>query len=292
MVAHPPGTPKAFDRGIFRRRRHRFLDHLPQADFLHRRVNGVLLDRLADIRRSFETGVFTGDIPLDSSPAHRFFHTNLINSPGVDAQIDEEWWPFAPQSLDLIISSLSLHNTNDLPGALVQMRRSLKPDGLFLAAMAGGETLHELRYALQQAEIELKGGISPRVHPFADKPQAGALLQRTGYALPVVDSDPVTVTYSDLRQLMKDLRAMGAGNVSAERSRALTGKNLFDKAEDIYRAQFADQDGRIPATFEIIYLIGWAPHDSQQKPLRPGSANQRLAEALGTDEIKTGEKPQ
>jgi NADH dehydrogenase [ubiquinone] 1 alpha subcomplex assembly factor 5 len=208
-----------------------------------------------------------------------------------DVAADEDFFPFAPCSLNLVVSALNLHTVNDLPGALLQINKSLKPDGLFIAAIMGGETLFELRRCLEEAELELTGGVSPRVAPFADKPQMGDLLQRAGFSLPVVDSDIVTVSYNSIFSLMRDLRRMGEGNATVGRHKTFTPRSLFLRAGEIYAEKFADPDGRIRASFEIIFLIGWAPHTSQQKPLRPGSAKTRLAEFLGTEEIGTGEKP-
>lgn len=203
---------------------------------------------------------------------------------------DEEFFPFAAGSLDLVLSNMTLHTVNDLPGALIQIKRSLRADGLFLAALFGGETLHELRACLMEAEAEIRGGISPRIAPFADKQQAGGLLQRAGYALPVVDSEILTVTYPSLLALMRDLKGMGEGNALAHRDKTYRGKKLFMRAEEIYRDRYCEGDGRLRATFEILFIIGWAPHDSQQKPLRPGSAEHSLAEALNSEEFTAGEK--
>jgi SAM-dependent methyltransferase len=203
---------------------------------------------------------------------------------------DEEFMPFADDSFDLITSTLNLHSVNDLPGALLQIKKSLKSDGLFLASLFGGETLFELRECLAAAEIELKGGISPRVFPFADKQQLGALLQRAGFNLPVVDSEIITVTYENIFGLLKDLRGMGERNIIRDRHRQNPGKALYMRAAEIYAQKYSEPDGRIRASFEIIFLLGWSPHESQQKPLRPGSATKRLSEALGAQEIKTGEK--
>jgi len=277
-----------FDRRFARLARRR--QDLSGSGFLHDKVNEDLIDRLADIRRRFDTGVYSGAQPPAARPANTFFHLHDLAAVRPAAVAEEEWWPFAQGALDLILSGLSLQNVNDLPGALIQMRRSLKPDGLFLAAMTGGETLHELRHCLAQAETEIKAGLSPRVHPFADKQQAGALLQRAGFALPVVDSEIVEVTYPDSFALMRDLRAMGGGNIIAARQKTNPGKALFRRADEIYKESFPAGPDRIKASFEIIYLIGWAPHDSQQKPKRPGSADASLAEALETKEIKTGDK--
>jgi SAM-dependent methyltransferase len=204
---------------------------------------------------------------------------------------DEEALPFADGSLDLVVSALALQLVNDLPGTLIQIRRALKADGLLLAALIGGESLSELREAFAQAESEIEGGISPRVAPFADLREFGALLQRAGFALPVVDSDRLTVRYQSVLALMHDLRRMGATNVLGERRRAPLKRATLARMAEIYAQRFADADGRLRASFEIVWLSGWAPHESQQKPLKPGSAIQRLADALGTREIPAGEKP-
>ena len=180
---------------------------------------------------------------------------------------------------------------NDLPGTLIQIRRALKPDGLFLAALIGGDSLTELREAFAEAESEIEGGVSPRVAPFADVRELGALLQRAGFALPVVDSDRLTVRYQSVFALMRDLRRMGATNVLIERRRTPLRRATLQRMAEIYAQRFADPDGRVRATFEIAWLSGWVPHESQQKPLKPGSARARLADALGTKEIPTGEKP-
>src|SRR5947209_16243296 len=197
---------------------------------------------------------------------------------------DEEALPFGSESFDLIVSGLSLQWANDLPGALVQIRRALAPDGLFLAALVGGQSLTELRTALTAAEAELTGGASPRVAPFADVRDLGALLQRVGFALPVTDVEPTIVRYASMFALMGDLRAMGATNALCERSRVPLRRAILLRAAETYADRFADADGRIRATFEIVWLSGWAPHESQQKPLAPGSARVRLADALNVSE--------
>ena len=199
---------------------------------------------------------------------------------------DEEALPFRDASLDLVVSGLALQFVNDLPGTLIQIRRALKPDGLLLAALAGGETLTELRQAFAAAEAEVEGGISPRVIPFPDVREMGALLQRAGFALPVTDMDRVTARYASPISLMHDLRRMGATNALRERSRQPLKRATFRRMIETYAERFADRDGRIRATFEIIWLSGWAPHESQQKPLAPGSARRRLADALGTKETR------
>jgi len=181
---------------------------------------------------------------------------------GLGVVADEEWLPFASARLDLVLSSLSLHWVNDLPGTLIQIRRALKPDGLFLAAMLGGETLRELRHALLEADLAKEGGASPRVSPFVDVRDAGDLLQRAGFVLPVADSDTLTVTYDDPLRLMRDLRGMGETNATHERRDRFSRRATFSRAADIYRQTFAAADGRVPATFQVIYLTGWTPRTS------------------------------
>ena len=197
---------------------------------------------------------------------------------------DEERLPFAPQSFDLAVSLLSLHWTNDLVGALVQIRRALKPDGLLIAALFGGATLTELRQSLLQAEAEISDGAGPRVSPFADALDAAGLLQRAGFALPVSDVDRITVRYDHPLKLMADLRAMGEASALADRPRRALSRRVLARMSDIYAERFGLEDGRVPATFELITLTGWAPHASQPKPLKPGSAKMRLADALGVAE--------
>ena len=205
--------------------------------------------------------------------------------------VDERSQPFTDGSLELVVSGLALQFVNDLPGLLIQVRRALKPDGLLLAAMIGGDSLSELREAFAQAESEVEGGLSPRVLPFGDIRELGSLMQRAGFALPVVDSDRVTVRYGSPIELMRDLRAMGATNPLFERRRTPLKRATLRRMIEVYAERFADSDGRIRATFEIVWLSGWAPHESQQKPLTPGSATRRLADALGAKEIATGQKP-
>ena len=188
--------------------------------------------------------------------------------------------PFEPESLDLVVSLLSLQAMNDIPGMLVQIRRALRPDGLFLGAFAGAGTLAELRECLLAAETELHGGASPRVTPFTDVRDAGALLQRAGFALPVADVETVTVRYDDMFGLMADLRAMGETSALADRSRRPGTRDLFARAAEIYAERFVDADGRVRASFSIVWLSGWAPDASQQKPLKPGSAKVSLKTIL------------
>jgi SAM-dependent methyltransferase len=289
-------SPIVFDRSLQRRRRLRAAV-LAQANFLLDHIAGELVDRLSVVLRRFDVGVDLGT-PGDAVRMALRRIDNVGTIIGVDALArgkpfviaDEEVLPFRDTSLDLVVSALALHFVNDLPGVLAQIRRALKPDGLFLSALLGGETLTELRQAFAEAEAEVEGGASPHVVPFADLRQLGALLQRAGFALPVTDVDRVTVRYNSAFDLMHDLRRMGATNpLVARRRRPLRRRTLMQMA-DIYARRFADADGRIRATFDIVWLSGWAPHPDQQQPLRPGSAKARLAEALGTQEISTGEK--
>ena len=205
---------------------------------------------------------------------------------------DDEALPFTGESFNLVTSVLSLHAVNDLPGTLVQIRRTLKPDGLFIGAMFGGETLKELRHAFAAAEAEISGGASPRVSPFADVRDLGGLLQRAGFSLPVADVERTTVHYRELTRLFVDLRALGETNVLAGRSRKGLRRGTLARLVQEYAARFSDDEGRHVASFDIVYLTGWAAHESQQKPLAPGSAKTRLADALGTVEREAGDKVQ
>lgn len=293
--------PVLFDRALLAERRRRAAAG-PQAgaDFLMCRVAEDIEDRLAAVMRGFSTAAVIGDpTGLAAAALRRSGKVDRVlaaapagSAPGTgDLVADEEALPFRPGSLDLLVAPLSLHWVNDLPGALVQIRRALAPDGLLLAALLGGDTLTELRQALIAAEIEVAGGAGPRVAPFLDVRDMGALLQRAGLALPVTDVDRFTVRYGGLFALLADLRAMGATGILAERPRRPPSRRLFFRAAEIYAERFADPDGRIRATFEVVSASGWAPHESQQKPARPGSARMSLAEALGTREIAAGEKP-
>ncbi len=269
-----------FDNYALSRFRRRSAKNLKDFLFLSETTAASLTGRLNDINRSYECAVLNGHGEL----AHEKIITALRT--GQDFIYDERILPVENACLDLFLSNLTLHAIHDLPGLLVQIRNALKPDGLFLAAMPGGETLYELRDSLMQAELRIKGGASPRVYPFADKRQTGTLLQRAGFALPVVDSEIIKVTYPDIYALMRDLRGMGESNALTARDRRNPGKELFRTANDYYKRRYPAGDGRIEATFEVIYLIGWKPHESQQKPLRPGSAKERLADTLGADETK------
>jgi SAM-dependent methyltransferase len=275
--------PTIFDRGLLRLRQQR-ARALGPATFLLDRVAGELGERLAVVLRQFDCAADLGT-PTDAV-RHVLAESGKVGTIA-DVVVDEEALPFASGSLDLVVSALALQFINDLPGTLVQIRRALRPDGLFMAALIGGDRLRE---AFAQAESEIEGGASPRVAPFADVRELGGLLQRAGFALPVVDSDRLTVRYKTVLDLMRDLRRMGATNVLAERRRTSLKRTTLFRLAEIYAERFADVDGRLRATFEIAWLSGWAPHESQQKPLKPGSASQRLADALGTREISAGEK--
>ena len=295
-----PG-PTIFDRRLLRQRQRR-ARAAGTASFLINRVAVDLGERLSAVLRNFERAV---DLGTPTDALHRVLAANdkiatLIAAwpdtipgdvPDLQVAADEEALPFADASLDLVVSALALQFVNDLPGTLIQIRRALKPDGLLLAAMIGGDSLGELREAFTAAESEIEGGISPRIAPFADIRDLGALLQRAGFALPVVDSDRLTVRYDSPIALMLDLRAMGATNVMTDRRRAPLKRATLQRMLEIYARRFADVDGRLRATFEIVWLTGWAPHESQQKPLLPGSAARRLADVFGTRELSTGEKP-
>jgi SAM-dependent methyltransferase len=297
-----------FNRRVVRRHRDRAAARLAEHDFLFREVAERLCDRLDDMKRRFplalDLGCHAGAIGRafgDRGGIETLVQCDLsirmaarareAGRPGaLTLAADEEFLSFKDASFDLVLSCLSLHWVNDLPGALLQARRALKPDGLFLAALFGGETLKELRQALTEAEIAVEGGLSPRVSPFADVRDLGGLLQRAGFALPVVDGDTIMVSYGDPLTLMADLRAMGESDAGIHRRRGFTRRRTLTTAAERYRALFGDAEGRVPATFQVIYLTAWAPHESQQKPLKPGSATARLADALGTTEIPAGDK--
>jgi SAM-dependent methyltransferase len=299
-MAEPPSL---FDRTLLRRRLDRAAPGFEP--FLKARAAGDIVQRLAAIKRRFpvavdlgaRTGVF-GQALAESDAADKvgslieadLSGAMLAKASGVRLVADEARLPFAEESLDLVVSSLVLHAVDDLVGALVQIRRVLKPDGLFLGAVLGGSTLTELRQCLTAAEAEISGGAGPRVFPFLDSYDGAALLQRAGFALPVVDVDTVTVRYPHMLKLMADLRAMGETNVLLERPRSPLSRRVLARAGELYAERFAAPDGRLSATFEIITLTGWAPHPDQQRPLRPGSAKARLADALGAREVSAGEK--
>jgi SAM-dependent methyltransferase len=282
--------PTIFDRKLLRARQQR-ARALGAETFLIDRVADELGERLSVVLRRFERAVDLGT-PTDAVRRVLAASGKVATIVAADSvTVDEEALPFADGSLDLVVSALSLQFVNDLPGTLIQIRRALKADGLLLAALIGGGSLIELREAFAEAESQTEGGVSPRVAPFADVRELGALLQRAGLALPVVDSDRLTVRYATVFALMHDLRRMGATNMLSERRRTPLRRATLQRMTEIYAQRFADSDGRLRASFEIVWLSGWAPHDSQQKPLKPGSAAQRLADALGAKEISAGEKP-
>jgi SAM-dependent methyltransferase len=298
------GAPVIFDRTMLRLRQQRALaTAAPGAAFLLERAADDLGDRIAAVLRNFDVALDLGT--LQPHAAQALLGTGRVGAVLRAAPLagavtagrwqglvaDEEALPFAPESLDLAVSLLALQSVNDLPGTLVQIRRALRPDGLFIACLMGGATLTELRQAFAQAESEVEGGVSPHVAPFADVRDIGGLLQRAGFALPVTDVDAFTVRYAHPLGLMRDLRAMGATNVLAERRRTPMRRATLLRMMEIYADRFSDADGRIRATFEFVWLSGWSPHESQQKPLRPGSAKARLADALGVPERPAGEKP-
>jgi SAM-dependent methyltransferase len=294
-------SPLIFDRTLIRARRRRAAS-LGPATFLLERVADELADRLAAVLRRF-------DLALDLGTPGEAVRSTLARLDAVGGTVsagampeakgatkplfvvaDEEALPFRDGAFDLVVSALSLQFVNDLPGTLVQIRRALKPDGLFVAALIGGDTLTELRQSFAVAESDIEGGVSPRVAPFADLRDLGALLQRAGFALPVTDVDRIAVRYDSAFALMHDLRRMAATNTLIDRRRAPLKRATLMRMAEVYAERFADADGRVRATFEIVWLSGWVPHPSQQRPLKPGSAKTRLADALGTQEISTGEK--
>lgn len=287
-----------FDRTAIAANRRRALKNAdPKAAFLLDIAAAELADRLAVVERRFETAVelhgMTGAAARAAVATGKIGAMTRVEAEQAFAAPNEvlamaplEDVPIEPQSANLVLAPLCLHLTNDTPGVFIQVRRALKPDGLFLAAIPGAGTLQELRDVLLATEAEMTGGASPRVIPFADVRDVGGLLQRAGFALPVIDAETYTVRYDSLFPLMKDLRAMGMTNPLAARSRKPPTRAFFLRAAEIYAERYSDPDGRIRATFSIIYVSGWAPHESQQKPLQPGSAKARLADALRVEEHK------
>lgn len=290
-----------FDPQLLIARKLRALTQGPAgADFLMQRMAEDLGERLSTVERRFERAAAIFSLTPDaarvvaaSGKAATVLRVEadqrLLGDDEFEGVLAEpEIVPLEPESIDLAVSLLTMHEVNDLPGLLVQIRRVLKPDGLFLGAMAGGSTLQELRQSLLEAEAELTGGASPRVYPFADVRDAGGLLQRAGFSLPVTDVETMPVRYNTMFDLMRDLRAMGATSALVERSRFPASRKLFLRAAEIYQDRFSDPDGRVRATFNIIWMSGWAPHESQQKPLKPGSAAVSLANVL--DELDKRKK--
>jgi SAM-dependent methyltransferase len=281
-MTNQPSPPHIFDRALLRRRLRRAIAR-GAPDFLVARAADDLLDRLLTVKREFPRSLDLG------APAEHFAQAIVASGraaplrasrDGGDVIADEEALPFAPASFDLVVCGMALQWVNDLPGVLAQVRRILAPDGLFLACLPGGASLVELRVALAQAEEEITGGASPRVSPFVDVRDMGGLLQRAGFALPVSDVDSFTLRYDSALGLMADLRAMGAANVLAKRASKPLRRDVLARAAQIYAERFSDPDGRVRASFEIVWISGWAPHESQQKPAKPGSATMRLEEAM------------
>lgn len=291
-----------FDRKLLRERRARFAHEIAARQLVLAHVARELTERIELMLRPFP-------LALDLGAYHGLLGRKVAELPSVGAMIyaesafafaascprpalvcDEDLLPFKDASLNLIVSGLALHRVNDLPGALIQIRRALAPDGLFMAALLGAGALSELREALIEAEAETEGGASPRVAPFGDVRAYGALLQRAGFALPVADAEALTVLYANPREVMREIRALGGGNVLLARSKRPLARRTLARADEIYQMRHGTADGQVRASFEIVYLSGWGPDQSQQKPLKPGSAAQRLADALGTSEQPTGDK--
>ena len=277
MVPNPDAALVLFDRALLRARQAR-ASGLGPATFLLDRVAEDMAERLHAVLRQFKNAADIGSAgdQVRDAVARRADQLARVDLP----DLESEPLALAPESLDLAVSALALQFVNDLPGVLAQIRRALKPDGLLLAAMIGGDTLTELRQSFAAAETECESGVSPRVAPFADLRDVGSLLQRAGFALPVTDVDRIVVRYDSAFALMADLRRMGATNILVERRRTPTRRVTLLRMAQIYSQRFADPDGRVRATFDVIWLSGWTPHQSQQQPLKPGSAKASLAEAV------------
>ena len=277
MSALSTDLPRLFDRALLLERQRRAARQGAES-FLLDRIAEDVAERQQAVLREFAVGIDLGS-PGDQVRTALADNVRSLHALALPI-VDSEPLELAPASVDLVVSALALQFVNDLPGVMAQIRRALKPDGLFLAAMIGGDTLTELRQSFAAAEAEVEGGVSPRVAPFADLRDLGALLQRAGFALPVTDVDRIVVRYDNAFALMQDLRRMGATNILNERRRTPSRRATFLKMAQIYADRFSDPDGRIRATFDIVWMSGWAPHDSQQKPLKPGSAKMSLADAV------------
>lgn len=287
---------QVFDRALVRRRREKAAAGIGAVAPILDAAAERLLDRLDDTTRRFSRALEIGGRG-SVAPALKARGIPFVVSAdlatgmargagGLPVVADEEWLPFAPGSFDLIVASLSLHWVNDLPGALLQIRRALAPDGLFLASLPALGTLQPLREALGAAESELRGGISPRISPFPELQDGAALLQRAGFALPVADRERLSLHYRTPLALLRDLRAAGEGNATLARDPRIPPRDMFPLA--LSRLPMAE-DG-LPVVLEMLVLTGWSPSPTQQQPARPGSADTRLADALGTVEHKTGER--
>lgn len=279
-----PISPALFDADLLARRRERAA-RIGGADFLHEAVAAEVAERLKEVNRSFHAPAIVG--PRAALWAGVLGRAGVA---GARAVADGEVLDLEEGAHDLVVHGLGLHWANDPVGQLVQARRALRPDGLMIAALFGGETLHELRRALADAEVATTGGLSPRVAPMGEIRDLGGLLQRAGLAMPVADGVRYDVTYADPVALMHELRAMGETNVMRDRVRRPMSRALLSAAIARYGDRFGLGNGRVPATFEVIFLTGWAPAEDQPKPLRPGSAAARLADALGAEERSAGER--
>lgn len=295
-------TPLLFDRRLLRQRRARFADEIADREVLIAHVAREIAERvdimLRPFPRALDLGAYRGrlgqDIAALKSVGEVFYAESVYayaaRCPGPAVVCDEDLLPFANGVFNLVVSGLALHRVNDLPGSLIQIRRALAPDGLFMAAALGSNALSELRECLLEAEEEIEGGASPRVSPFGDVRAYGALLQRAGFALPVTDVEDVTVIYPSPRELMREIRALGGGNVLTARSTKPLSRRSLARAEELYRTRYGTPGGKVTATFQFVFMSGWAPDPSQQKPLAPGSARARLADALNTEEQSGGAK--
>lgn len=271
---------------------------MPATDFLFEEAAKRLVERLEDVRRTFPTvlelgarhGALAKHLPAERH-GELFLATELsptlasrLAAPYQVVAADEEQLPLAPSSVDLVLANLSLHHVNDLPGTLWQITQTLKPDGFFQGVMLGGNTLQELRASLTAAESEITGGVHPRLSPMADLRQMAGLLQRAGFALPVADHERITVRYAEPLTLLAELRAMGEANIRTDRARSPLRRDVLFRALELYRRHYGGDDGRVPVSFDLIFMAGWRPDASQPQPLRPGSATTRLATALGVTE--------
>ncbi|GAB4145471.1 MAG: methyltransferase domain-containing protein [Sphingomonadales bacterium] len=285
--------PQIFDRALLRQRKARTMTAAGAHDFLFREVGDRLLERVGEINRRFDQVLVLGEpiAGLETAlPNARLVRAWNRPGPGRDLVLDEEYLPFKPASFDLVLALGGLHWVNDLPGCLIQLRHCLRPDGLLLAAMAGGNTLQELRQAFLEADLEAHGGASPRIAPFADVRDIGGLLQRAGFAMPVADADRITVHYRRIDDLLADLRGMGESAAMVARAAAPTRRDALGAMAAAYQRRYMTDAGLLPASFDIVYLSGWAPAAGQPKPKKPGSATARLADALGTREFPAGDK--
>ena len=295
MMQNP--TSEVFNRVQVRRRRERASAGYHQADFLKKRVLEDISDRLASTGRTFERALCLGGYSTQTKEILGPFCGDLIETDFAQGRVgeggvvaDEEWLPFKDESFDLVVSPLALHWVNDLPGSLIQINRAMKPDGFFVGVLAGGASFTELRQSLLRAASELTGGAEMRVSPFADAADMSALLQRAGLALPVSDRDRLTIRYDTIFDVMRDLQALGETHAPAQGLGRPLRRDVLMRAAQIYASEFADADGRLRVTVDLIWVTGWAPHASQPKPKRPGSAKVSMAEAVGAKELPAGDK--